>query len=182
MAAASAAAIISFGGLGASDGTQPDVTVREEGGVYSVRARFDVPQPIEIVKAVLTDYEAIPRFLPQIKRSTVLSRTPGHAMVEQEADSQFMMFSKRIHLVLDITESPETIAFRDRANISFEERYHGLWCLHELETGTQVDYDLVADPSFDVPSFVLKRLLKRDSTQTIENLEREMAARASGRG
>ncbi|NUR55177.1 MAG: hypothetical protein HOQ29_12070, partial [Acidobacteria bacterium] len=50
------------------------VTVREERGVYLVTARFQVRQNPELVRAVLTDYDRIPRFMPGVKRSTVLER------------------------------------------------------------------------------------------------------------
>jgi len=41
-----------------------------------------------------------------------------------------------------------------------------------------VTYELSAKPSFDVPEFLLKRLLKRDASQMIERLKAEVAARA----
>jgi hypothetical protein len=43
-------------------------------------------------------------------------------------------------------------------------------------------YTLTAQPSFDVPEFILKRLLTRDSGEMIEGLRREMAARAGTAG
>ena len=50
------------------------MTVREERGVYSVAARFHVPQPPRVALAVLTDYEQIPRFMPDVATSIVLER------------------------------------------------------------------------------------------------------------
>jgi len=35
-------------------------------------------------------------------------------------------------------------------------------------------YELTAEPSFDVPGFVAKRLLRRDSARMIERLRREI--------
>ena len=154
-----------------------DVTVLEKAGVYSVLARFFVPHPPDAVRAVLTDYEDIPKFMPQIETSLVLERAPGHAVVRQEANSRFMLFSKRVYLVLDVTEDPEHIVFQDVSQRSFS-RYEGSWCLSAEEGGTDVLYQLVADPSFDVPGFILKRLLQRDSAETIRQLREEIATRA----
>jgi hypothetical protein len=67
--------------------SEAQVTVREEAGVYSVTARFHVPQPPAVALAVLTHYEDIPRFMPQIKASVVRERTADHVVVEQEAVS-----------------------------------------------------------------------------------------------
>jgi ribosome-associated toxin RatA of RatAB toxin-antitoxin module len=163
----------------ATDASAPDVTVREERGVYSVSARFVVPQTPAAVVGVLTDYEGIPRFMPGVKKSTVLERTPGRALVEQEALSHLMMFSKTVHLVLEITEGADGLRFHDRSGKSFT-RYEGSWQLSEVAGGTEIRYLLTAQPSFDVPEFVLKRLLKRDSGEMIDSLRREIAARSAG--
>ena len=161
----------------AANAPAPDVTVREERGVYSVSARFVVPQSPADVLAVLTDYERIPTFMPGVTKSTVLERRPGTAVVEQEGVSHLMMFSKTVHLVLEITEGADTLVFRDRSGHSFA-RYEGAWRLCAVAGGTEVAYTLTAQPSFDVPQFILKRLLKRDSGQMIAGLRRETAARA----
>jgi ribosome-associated toxin RatA of RatAB toxin-antitoxin module len=157
--------------------SRPTVTVREEQGVYSVAARFDVTQAPAIVLAVLTDYEAIPRFMPEVNTSVVLERGTGHAVVEQEAVSRLLMFSKRVHLVLEIREEAGVLRFRDRCTRSFA-RYEGSWRTTEHNGRTEVLYELIAQPSFEVPEFLLKRLLKRNSTQMIEQLQREIALRS----
>lgn len=154
----------------------PDVTVREERGVFSVSARFNVPQPPPVALAVLTDYEAIPRFLPDVKTSIVRERTAAGLVVEQEAVAKMMLFSKRVHLVLEITQEDGIIRFRDRCGGSFV-KYEGTWRLVSANGGTAIHYTLAAQPSFDVPEFILKRLLKRDAGRMIERLAREMASR-----
>jgi hypothetical protein len=93
-----------------------------------------------------------------------------------------MTFSKRVHLVLEIEERPDAVIFRDRCGRSFV-RYEGAWRLSLQDGQTAITYELTAEPSFDVPGFMLKRLLRRDSGQMIEHLQREIAAaaRRSGR-
>jgi CheY-like chemotaxis protein len=53
-----------------------------------------------------------------------------------------------------------------------------VWRLSGVGGGTSIVYELTAAPSFDVPEFVLKRLLKRDAAQMIQGLRREMSARS----
>lgn len=156
----------------------PEVVVREERGTYMVTARFEVPQPPEIVLAVLSDYEQIPRFMPDVKVSKILERTPGRLVVEQRAVSKFMMFSKEVHLLLEVTETPESLSFTDQSGQSFK-RYTGAWKIEPRGNGSLVVYELTAEPAFDVPEFVLKRLLKRDSAKLINHLRVEFAGRAS---
>lgn len=155
----------------------PVVTVKEDRGVYAVTARFDVAAPPLVALSVLTDYEQIPRFMPGVKTSVVHERAGGRAVIEQEAISRFMMFSKRVHLVLEISEGEDVLRFRDRCNKSFA-RYEGEWRLRAGENGTELVYALTAEPSFEVPRFVLRRLLERDANQMIEQLRREISRRS----
>jgi len=153
------------------------VTVNEARGVYTVAATFAIPQTMSFAMGALTDYDDIPRFMPEVRSSTVLERQDGLVVVEQEAVASFLMFSKRIHLVLDVREGQNTIRFRDRSGHSFV-RYEGSWTIAEHEGRTHIRYELSAQPSFDVPDFLLKRLLKRDATRMIARLKAEIDARA----
>jgi len=157
---------------------QPTVTVREDAGVYSVAARFAVPGRPAIALAVLTDYERIPQFMPGVETSVVIERRAARAVIEQEAVSRLMMFKKRVYLLLEIIEGPDTLRFRDRSGRSFA-RYEGRWHLCEGNHGTWIAYELTAQPEFDVPEFLLKRLLKRDAVQMIDGLRREILRVAS---
>jgi hypothetical protein len=89
-----------------------------------------------------------------------------------------MMFAKRVHLVLEISEGADTLRFSDRCGRNFA-KYEGMWRMAADNGRTEILYELVAQPSFDVPEFVLKRLLKRNSEQMIKQLQREIAARSA---
>jgi ribosome-associated toxin RatA of RatAB toxin-antitoxin module len=166
-------------GVPAAAGAQadPPVTVTESAGTYSVRAAFTVPFETQFVLAALTDYAAIPRFMPEVRSSTVVERSDDRVVVEQEAVARFLMFSKKVHLVLDVQQQGSTITFRDRCGKSFT-RYEGAWLVVERDGRTEVTYRLQAQPAFDVPEFLLKRLLKRDADRMIERLKVEIGARA----
>jgi ribosome-associated toxin RatA of RatAB toxin-antitoxin module len=153
-----------------------DVTVREQDGIYHVAATFSVAQSAPVVFAVLTGYEEIPRYMPDVRSSRVIERSDGRAVVEQEAVARVMMFSKRVHLLLDVREEPRVIRFRDRCGRSFD-HYEGAWTLTAAAGAGRVDvrYELAAKPSFDVPEFLIKRLLKRDAQEMIRRLRGEMA-------
>jgi ribosome-associated toxin RatA of RatAB toxin-antitoxin module len=158
----------------------PPVTVTEDRGVYTVAATFTVAGASSFALATLTDYAQIPRFMPEVRTSNVIERADDRAVVEQEAVARFMMFSKRVHLVLEVREHNGTIRFRDRCGKSFAS-YEGVWTIGQRDGNTHVTYELSAKPSFDVPEFLLKRLLKRDASQMIERLKAEIASRVDNR-
>ena len=155
-----------------------EVSVRETDGVYAVTARFQVPQPGATVLTVLTDYEGIPRFMPGVTLSVVRERSEDRVLVEQEAVSRMMMFSKRVFLMLEVAAVENSIGFRDLGGRSFQ-CYEGNWHVADGGGYTTISYQLRAKPSFDVPQFLLKRLLKRDSKEMIERLRLEIASRPS---
>jgi ribosome-associated toxin RatA of RatAB toxin-antitoxin module len=154
------------------------VTVRKDGEVYRVSASFATPQAVAVARAVLTDYEAIPRFMPDVRTSRVVSRDAARVVVEQEAVARVLFFSKKVHLRLVVREDGQTIAFRDTCGRSFA-RYEGTWTVHEADGRAVVGYELAAKPAFDVPDFILTRLLRRDADRLIANLQAEMAARGA---
>ena len=116
--------------------------------------------------------------MPGVRTSIVRERGEGWTVVEQEAESRLMLFSKHLHLVLQIEEQPDALIFHDRCGQAFI-RYQGAWRLSSEDRHTVITYELTAEPSFDVPGLVLKRLLRRDSGRMIVSLQREIAARAA---
>jgi carbon monoxide dehydrogenase subunit G len=174
------AALLAFAtaGVPAAESQPPSVTVREEGGLYRVAASFVTPQRSAVAQAVLTDYEGIPRFMPDVQSSRVIERRDASVVVEQEAIARVLFFSKRIHLVLEVHAEPGRIHFRDQGGQSFT-RYEGTWTLDQRDGHAVVTYELLARPAFDVPDFLLTRLLKRDADRMIGRLRTEIAARAA---
>jgi hypothetical protein len=100
--------------------------------------------------------------------------------LEQEAVSKFMMFSRTVHLVLDVEESDGAIQFRDRCHKSFA-IYDGSWTITPQGSGTELVYELTAKPAFSVPGMVLRKLLDRDAREMIDGLRNEITLRASSR-
>ena len=163
---------------GASDNDgDHNVTVSEEQGVYTIGARFLVSSSPSVVLAVLTDYDGIPRFLPNVRTSRLIERKDRHALVEQEAVVKLMFFSTRVHLLLGIDEEPRAIRFVDRSGKSFA-RYEGAWTLAERNGQVEITYALTAKPSFEAPGFLIRRLMRRDASEQIQRLREEMEVRS----
>lgn len=154
-----------------------NVSVREVApGVYRVDARFWVAVSAATARAVLTDYANLPCFLPDIRTSRVRARSDGYAQVEQEALSGYLLLSKRVYLLLEVHEEPDSITFRDTRHRSFR-HYEGRWRITPHGGSTELTYELVAEPSFSVPNRLATRLLTRDASRMIERLRGEMVRR-----
>ena len=154
----------------------PVVSVRSVDGVYTVEARFDIAAPPETVREVLTDYAGIPRFMPDVRKSVVRERKGARVVVEQEATSKVLMFSKTVHLLLEVYERVDSLTFRDTCRESFA-LYAGAWTFLPDRAGTAVTYTLTAKPAFSVPPFIIKRLLDSNARDTIDAIRAESALR-----
>jgi hypothetical protein len=115
--------------------------------------------------------------MPPVKTSIIRQRTDGGVVVEQEAVSSVMMFSKRVHLLLEVHVDGHTVFFRDTCGRSFE-IYDGSWKLSGLDGRTVIHYELNAKPKFDVPEFLLERLMRKDAQRMMERLRAEIEARS----
>lgn len=154
----------------------PVVSVRAIDGVYTVEARFDIAAPPETVRDVLTDYAGIPRFMPDVHKSVVRERHGARVIVEQEATSKVLMFSKTVHLLLEVHEGSDVLTFRDTCRKSFA-LYAGAWTFTPDRAGTSVTYTLTAKPAFSVPPFIIKRLLDSNARDTIDAIRAESVLR-----
>jgi hypothetical protein len=158
----------------AEDGNQVNVVEKE--GTYHVTATFAVPQSIDVVTAVLTDYEQVPKFMPNVRTSVILDREPGRTFIQQEVVAKWFLFSKHVRLLLEVLETPGSIQFKDTSRESFW-IYEGGWTLTVHPGHTTIGYVLRARPSFSVPGFLLPRLMKNDADAMIDGLRVEMARR-----
>jgi ribosome-associated toxin RatA of RatAB toxin-antitoxin module len=159
----------------AAGGTE--LSVGESDGVYAVAASFTVPQPPAVVLAVLTDYERIPHFMPEVKSSLVRQRRGSTVIVEQEAVARVAMFSKRVHLLLHVTEEDDAVRFADASHRSFV-TYAGSWTVVDApDGGSDVSYQLNAQPAFSIPAFLLKRLMEKDAARMIAGIQSEIRSR-----
>jgi ribosome-associated toxin RatA of RatAB toxin-antitoxin module len=174
-----AAGIASSAALTARAGADdPAPRVVEKDGLYQITATFAVPHAAGLVRAVLTDYEHIPEFLSDVRVSQVLEQSAGRTVVRQEAVARLLFLSRRLHLELEILETPGRIRFRDVGGRSFL-RYEGEWRISEDAHGTSVTYELTAQPIAAVPGVLVRRVFRQDVQTTIAQLKREMTRRAA---
>jgi ribosome-associated toxin RatA of RatAB toxin-antitoxin module len=124
----------------------------EKAGVDEIKARFYVDADPQTAWNVLTDYEHIPRFVPDIKKSHVEEKHDDYLLLTQEAESGFLFITKRIHMLLRVQEVPiRNIYFNDVGKKDFY-FYEGSWDIQPCpQGGVSVVYELEAKKNFDEP-------------------------------
>ena len=116
-----------------------------------------------VVWRILTDYNHLADYLPNLTSTRVVSRNGDRVIVEQLGTARFLFFSQAIRLVVQVQErSP------DRIDISLIDGdmkvYRATWELRPLAgaTGTRVVYNATIVPKFGVPGIVGTNVVRKD--------------------
>lgn len=146
--------------------------------LYEVDATGSVAAAPATVWRILTNYERMSEFVPDMESCKVLSRNGNEVIIEQFGTARFLIVSKSIHLVVRAIEQPMTSI--DIALISGDmKHYESHWELVPVpETGgTKVVYSGRLIPNFYVPGILGAKLIKHD----IERMMGAVLARLDSR-
>jgi ribosome-associated toxin RatA of RatAB toxin-antitoxin module len=153
----------------------------DSGNVYEVDARGDVRATPEAVWRILTDYEHMPDFVPDLQSTRVLSRSGGQVLLEQAGTAHLLFFRRAIHLVVQVHEQPPSQI--DISLVGGDMRiYQCSWRLVPLPDsgGTRVIYSGRMAPNFYVPGMfganMLRADIRRMMAAVLARLDREGAA------
>ncbi|MCP2008698.1 SRPBCC family protein [Duganella violaceipulchra] len=138
--------------------------------MYEVDATGTVAAPLPKVWRILTGYERMAEFVPDMESCRVLSRNGNEVIVEQFGVARFLFMSKSIHLIVRATEQP--MSSIDISLISGDmKHYESHWELIPVpETGgTKVVYSGKLIPNFYVPGILGAKMIRGD-------IERMMSA------
>jgi ribosome-associated toxin RatA of RatAB toxin-antitoxin module len=138
--------------------------------MYEVDATGTVAAPLPKVWRILTGYERMAEFVPDMESCKVLSRTGNEVIIEQFGVARFLFMSKSIHLIVRATEQP--MSSIDISLISGDmKHYESHWELVPVpETGgTKIVYSGRLIPNFYVPGILGSKMIRGD-------IERMMAA------
>ncbi|MFO1303846.1 MAG: SRPBCC family protein [Burkholderiales bacterium] len=100
-----------------------DVDVRRSGRRFDAEAILDLPATARTVWDTITDYPALPRFMPGIRKCEVLERSAAsrdveHLVVQQTGEFRFLLFAQDMTVLLNITQQKLRVA--EAKAVSFE--------------------------------------------------------------
>lgn len=131
--------------------------------VFEVTANGAVRASQAAVWKILTDYERMPEFVPDMRSSRVISRSGNSAIVEQYGVARFLFLKRDIYLVVQVTEQP--ISVIDISLITGDmQHYSCRWELTPIAAtgGTRISYSGTLAPKFYVPGMLGASLVRSD--------------------
>jgi ribosome-associated toxin RatA of RatAB toxin-antitoxin module len=130
--------------------------------VFEVVSSGEVNAAPAAVWKILTNYERMPEFVPDLKTTKVLSRSGNRAVIEQYGTARFLFLRRAIQLVVQATEEP--ISAIDINLVSGDMKvYNCRWELVPTETGgTRILYTGKLVPKFYVPGMLGANIIRAD--------------------
>ncbi|MEH2063071.1 MAG: SRPBCC family protein [Nostoc sp.] len=130
-----------------------------------ITAKIQIPQPVEQIWKVLTDYEALPDFLPNLAKSRLIEHPNGGIRLEQVGSQRLLNFKFCARVVLDLEECfPKEINFR-MVEGDFK-GFSGSWCLEPYSfgeyIGTNLSYTIQVWPKLTMPVGIIENRLGKD--------------------
>ncbi|QYF95978.1 SRPBCC family protein [Massilia sp. PAMC28688] len=136
--------------------------------IFEVVASGTVKASQAAVWKVLTDYERMPEFVPDLEKTRLLSRNGNRAILEQAGVARFMFLSRNIHLVVQAHETPMSAI--DISLVTGDMKmYDCRWEITPLpDGGTRLDYTGRMVPKFYVPGVLGSNMIRRDITRMMQ--------------
>jgi len=131
--------------------------------MYEVDASGTVQAPLPTVWRILTGYERMEEFVPDLVSCRVLSRNGNEVIIEQFGTARFLFMSRSIHLIVRATEQPMSSIDIDLISGDMK-HYESRWELVPVpETGgTRVIYTGRMMPNFYVPGILGTNIIRGD--------------------
>lgn len=155
-------------------------TKKLEGRHRQILASVSIPCSAEQLWQVLTDYDNLASFIPNLATSRCLSRSEAGTLLEQVGTQCFLNVKVCARVVLNMVEQfPDNLGF---TMVEGDFRtFEGAW---QLEPGategiTRLIYSLKVCPPRAIPVQLIERHLRRDLTQNLEAIRQQAIAVAS---
>lgn len=153
-----------------------DVTVQatRDGEAVEVEAVADIAVALARAWEVLTDYNRLSQFVPDLHESRVVSREGARAVVEQKGVARFLFFTYPIEVRLAVTEYPHR-RIESRAVAGNFRELRSVYTLEARQGGVRLRYQGRLVPDFELPLFhtyVLKSNVEATFRAMVEEIER----------
>lgn len=145
-------------------------------GEYVIDGWLSVAVPPPIAMAVLTDYDRMASFLPDMSESRVLSRDGERLLVRQKGVTRLGPFHFDYEVERSVDIGPDFVhSLGLRGNmkkLEMETR------VEAVDSGTRIHYRAVIVPDFWVPPLIGPRAMRAQAERQFDALVAEMKRRA----
>ena len=156
------------------------IDVRQSGDIFVVDANFFAPVPPAVAWEVLTDFDRMETFVPNLVDSRIVMRDGNRLSILQHGVARFGLLSLRFESMRTVTLTP-TSSIRSTQLRGTMNRLDSLTTFAPEGDGTRLRYHVEAIPGVPLPDVVTKGFLRHEIAEQFDAILREMARRHRGR-
>ena len=150
-----------------------------QGELVTITASAELRVDAGTVWSVISDYDHLAEFIPDLRRSRVVERDGNRLLVEQTGAFGFLFFQQQVEIKLEVLESPPGRIVARAVGGNFKEM-EGRYELENLPTGAvRLSYFGRLVPDFSVPDIigrmVVRRVLAKQFTAMVNEILRRDA-------
>lgn len=173
-------ALLAAGGQAAGQEETTDIRVSQHGRTFVIDATFEAPVPLAIAWEVLTDFEAMDAFVPNLAVSRVLARDGTRMTIAQRGVARFGPLQFRFDSERIVTLQPR-VAIRSVQTRGSMERLESYTTFAPVSSGTRLGYHVEVVPGALYPDALMRRFLEHEVGEQFDAIVREMVRRRAER-
>lgn len=131
-------------------------------GMNGIEASFFARAPLDVTYRVLTDYEHLPDFMPEMKECVVLQRGEGYAVLKMVGDGGELTQRRSV-------QPPDQISWTLIHSVMLR-NLKGYWHLTPAEGGTVLHYGLALVPKVPLPGNVVAHFQQQKLPPLVANV------------
>jgi hypothetical protein len=175
------AIVMASGTARAGGHADPSVRAWRDGGAVLASAKAMIAVPAAVAWEVMTDYEHMTEFVPDLRESRVLNgRSTNRLRVLQKGSAKYGWFSRDWEIEREIDLAPPH-EIRSRIIRGSAKRMTMRTRLVPTPRGVEVLYDVESVPAFWVPPLIGPLLMRAQVRRQLDVLADEMLRRHSRR-
>ena len=147
-------------------------------GVRRLAVQLRTDQTVDHLWQVLTDYEGLSKFIPNLSSSKLIERSENRVTLAQVGSQQLVLglkFSAQVKL--ELTEHRPEGLLRFRMLRGDFRRFEGAWRLQAVSDQTLVLYELTVQGCLGMPVALIEQRLRQDLNDNLLAVEQETIRR-----
>jgi ribosome-associated toxin RatA of RatAB toxin-antitoxin module len=164
----------------ADSGTAIEQTMeRLPQGTRRLAAELKSPLPVQLLWDVLTDYENLSRFIPNLSTSELIQRQGQTVRLQQVGSQQLLGLRFSAQVQLELTEFRQDGLLQFRMVKGDFRRFEGSWQIRQRPDGCSLLYELTVQGCLGMPIGLIEERLRDDLSSNLNAVVQEANRRNS---
>ena len=146
-------------------------------GTRRLAAQLRSELPSDLFWEVLTDYEHLDQFIPNLSSSELLHREGDTVLLQQEGSQKLLGIRFSAQVLLELKEFRHDGVLRFSMLKGDFRRFEGSWQIRDLLDGSSLLYELTVQGCLGMPIGLIEERLRDDLSSNLRAVEAEARRR-----